>query len=215
MGAETQKSGHSANPAKTASQVIDFIRPKRPAKRFERVNQVTWKANGDPACVIYLGDDQWMARRNDQCCNPTTLAKAKSDAVAMIRTRVGDYTVERVTVSRKRGHKSTIDGSTLQLHQLDALTEIRKPAAEEQLRQPQPTPIGLKVRLCLEDEVPAIGCGWRVVTCQFRGSKVALLHAGYSATIKRADFKQILVGTRRARAMAVDGVGRTTGGTHG
>jgi hypothetical protein len=126
-----------------------------------------------------------------------------------------DFTARLCHKRRLGGHKSTIDGSILQLHQLDALTENRKPAIEEQLRQPQPSPIGLKVRLCLEDEVPAIGCGWRVVTCQFRRSKVALLHAGYSATIKRADFKQIVVGTRRARAMAVDGVGRTTGGTHG
>ena len=199
MGAKTQKSGPYADPAKTASQVIDFVRPKRPPKRFERVNQATWKANGDPACLIYLGDDRWMARRKDQCCNPTTLSKAKLDALAMIRTRVGDYTLDRVTVSRKRGHTSTIDDSILQLHQLDALTEFRKPAAEERVRQAQPTPIGFKVRLCLKDEAPAIGCGWRVVTCQFRGSKVTLHHAGCSATIKRARFKQILAATGRAK----------------
>jgi hypothetical protein len=57
------------------------------------------------------------------------------------------------------------------------------------------------VRIAIESEpeLQVLGCGWRVVTCQFRRSKV-LLHAGaQTATIKRKAFKDIIEATRRAR----------------
>jgi hypothetical protein len=56
---------------------------------------------------------------------------------------------------------------------------------------------GFRVRLCFNDEVPAIGSGWRVVTCQFRGGMVILHHAGYAGTIKRDVFKERVAATRR------------------
>jgi hypothetical protein len=37
----------------------------------------------------------------------------------------------------------------------------------------------------LQDEAPAIGSGQRLVMCQFRGKKIVLHHAGYTATIER------------------------------
>ena len=40
-------------------------------------------------------------------------------------------------------------------------------------------------------------CGWRIITCQFRGNKVLLHHNGNVATMKRIAFKE-LVSTLRA-----------------
>jgi len=57
---------------------------------------------------------------------------------------------------------------------------------------------GFTVALVLEDEAALIGCGYRVVLCQFRGTRVVLHHAGYTATIKRDVFKE-LVKLRRKR----------------
>ena len=56
---------------------------------------------------------------------------------------------------------------------------------------------GFRVRLMPQDEAPAIGSGQRLVTCQFRGTKVVLHHAGYTATIKRDVFKELVAANRR------------------
>jgi hypothetical protein len=40
---------------------------------------------------------------------------------------------------------------------------------------------------------------WRVVVCQFRGSKVLLHAGGQTATLKRKAFKELIEAARRAR----------------
>jgi hypothetical protein len=58
---------------------------------------------------------------------------------------------------------------------------------------------GFRVRLCVkaEKELQVLGCGWRIVTCQFRGNDVLLHHNGKIATMKWKAFKE-LVGAMRA-----------------
>jgi hypothetical protein len=62
-------------------------------------------------------------------------------------------------------------------------------------------PKGFRVRLCIEaeKELQVLGCGWRIVTCQFRGHKVLLHHNGTVATMKRAAFMALVAATRAAR----------------
>jgi hypothetical protein len=57
---------------------------------------------------------------------------------------------------------------------------------------------GFKVRICIEaeKELQILGCGWRVVICQFRGNKVLLHHNGNIATMKRKGFKELLAAIR-------------------
>jgi hypothetical protein len=37
-------------------------------------------------------------------------------------------------------------------------------------------PMGFRAHVCIESEkeLQGLGCGWRIVTCQFRGDKVVL-----------------------------------------
>jgi hypothetical protein len=60
---------------------------------------------------------------------------------------------------------------------------------------------GFQVRLCIEaeKELQVLGCGWRIVTCQFRGNKVLLHHNGTVATMKRVPFKALITANRVAR----------------
>lgn len=58
---------------------------------------------------------------------------------------------------------------------------------------------GFRVRLYLEDEVPAIGSGQRLVTVQFRGKRVRLCYGPYTATLKRDAFKDLVRLNRRYR----------------
>ncbi len=60
---------------------------------------------------------------------------------------------------------------------------------------------GFKVRIYIEGEkeLQALGCGWRIVTCQFRGNKVLLHHNKNVATMKRRAFKELLAEVRVAR----------------
>lgn len=63
---------------------------------------------------------------------------------------------------------------------------------------------GFRVRLCIEmeKELQILGCGWRIVTCQFRGDKVLLHHNGNVATMKRANFKRCIAnGACRNRSL--------------
>jgi len=64
-----------------------------------------------------------------------------------------------------------------------------------------PTVKGFQVRLCIEaeKELQILGCGWRIVTCQFRGNKVLLHHNGNVATMKRPAFKELLAANKRPR----------------
>jgi hypothetical protein len=50
-----------------------------------------------------------------------------------------------------------------------------------------------------EKELQILGCGWRIVTCQFRGDKVHLRDNGSIATMKRKAFKELLAAVRAVR----------------
>ena len=65
----------------------------------------------------------------------------------------------------------------------------------------QSAPKGFRVRLGSETEreLRVLGCGWRIVTCQFRGENVHLHHNGYTATMERKAFKELLAANRRLR----------------
>ena len=60
---------------------------------------------------------------------------------------------------------------------------------------------GFRLRICIEGEkeLQILGCGWRIVTCQFRGNKVLLHHNGNVATMKRKAFKELLAAIRAVR----------------
>jgi hypothetical protein len=60
---------------------------------------------------------------------------------------------------------------------------------------------GFRVRICIEaeKELQVLGCGWRVVTCQFRGKTVLLHHNGNIATLKRKAFKHLVAAMRAIR----------------
>jgi hypothetical protein len=61
---------------------------------------------------------------------------------------------------------------------------------------------GFRLRICVEDEkeLQILGCGWRIITCQFRGNKVLLHHNGNIATMKRTAFKELVAAVRASRA---------------
>jgi hypothetical protein len=60
---------------------------------------------------------------------------------------------------------------------------------------------GFRVRLCIgaEKELQVLGCGWRIVTCKFRGNKVLLHHNGNTATMKRPAFKALIAANKCLR----------------
>jgi hypothetical protein len=58
---------------------------------------------------------------------------------------------------------------------------------------------GFTLNLVFEDEALLIGCGYRLVLCQLRGKRVVLHHAGYTATIKRDVFKELVRANKRRR----------------
>jgi hypothetical protein len=60
---------------------------------------------------------------------------------------------------------------------------------------------GFRLRICVEaeKELQVLGCGWRIVTCQFRGNKVFLHHNGSIATMKRTAFKELMAALRAVR----------------
>jgi hypothetical protein len=60
---------------------------------------------------------------------------------------------------------------------------------------------GFRLRICVEDEkeLQILGCGSRIITCQFRGNKVLLHHNGNVATMKRKAFKELVAALRAVR----------------
>ena len=48
-------------------------------------------------------------------------------------------------------------------------------------------------------ELQVLGCGWRIVTCQFRGNNVLLHHNGSVASMKRQAFRDLVSANRRLR----------------
>jgi hypothetical protein len=60
---------------------------------------------------------------------------------------------------------------------------------------------GFRVRLGIdaEKELQILVCGWRIVTCQFRGKTVLLHHNGNVAKMKRQTFKEFVAANKRLR----------------
>jgi hypothetical protein len=60
---------------------------------------------------------------------------------------------------------------------------------------------GFRLRLCIdaEKELQVLGCGWRIVTCQFRGNNVLLHHNGSVASMKRQAFGDLISANRHLR----------------
>jgi hypothetical protein len=60
---------------------------------------------------------------------------------------------------------------------------------------------GFRLPICIETEkeLQVHGCGWRIVTCQFRGKTVLLHHNGNTATMKRDAFKTLIAANKRLR----------------
>jgi hypothetical protein len=60
---------------------------------------------------------------------------------------------------------------------------------------------GFRVSICIESEkeLQVLGCGWRIVTCQFRDNKILLHRNGNTATMKRKAFKALLAAMRAIR----------------
>ena len=61
---------------------------------------------------------------------------------------------------------------------------------------------GVRVRICIEGEkeLQVLGCGWRIVTSQFRGNNVLLHHNCNIATMKRTAFIELVAAVRASRA---------------
>ena len=51
----------------------------------------------------------------------------------------------------------------------------------------------------ISNELQVLGCGWRIVTCQFRGNNVLLHHNGSVASMKRQAFTDLVSGNRHLR----------------
>jgi hypothetical protein len=83
--------------------------------------------------------------------------------------------------------------------------ELRKAILETELVPPLK---GFLVRLYFELEAPDIGCGQRLVLCQFRANKVYLYHYREdgrwmrSTTIRRDVFKDLVAANKRYRIKA-------------
>jgi hypothetical protein len=72
-------------------KVVDpNIKTDVPAKLGHWAGYRTTKAL---ACIVDLGYRQWMARCGNEVCNPTGLAEAKRQALAMAVGGMGDYRV--------------------------------------------------------------------------------------------------------------------------
>ena len=61
------------------------MRPSRRPGGYRTTKALAW--------VIDLGYGQWMARCGNEVCNPTNLASAKRQALAMAKGACGDYVV--------------------------------------------------------------------------------------------------------------------------
>jgi len=130
-----------------------------------------WLASDSKANRI-IGDDRWWH------VNVTDLLKQRGERRSPIASwKPTAETLRRpiIVVGRNRPVKDTDD----------ALGVLK----------------GFKLRLCIETEkeLQVLGCGWRTVTCQFRGNNVLLHHSGNTATMKRKAFKELVVAMRAGR----------------
>jgi hypothetical protein len=103
-------------------------------------------------------------------------------------------------------HRSRYDNPVdLVNGRLRGKVELRKAILDAELAPPLK---GFLVRLYFELEAPDIGCGQRLVLCQFRGNKVCLYHYRQdgqwmrSTTIRRDVFKDLVAANKRYRIKA-------------
>jgi len=128
----------------------------------------------------------WIARVGNQADNPTTLGEAKSLAAQMVRGLPGDREVADPIYS---------------LNKWAALNAEQRAQDDEKPYVKSSAPKGLRVRLGITNhrKLQILGCGFRVITVQFRGKTVMLHHNGNTATIDRKDFKELVASNRRYR----------------
>ena len=81
------------------------------------------------------------------------------------------------------------------------VTNAMTPPPPRKTKAPALLPRGFRLRLCIdnEKELQVLGCGWRIVICQFRGSHILLHHNGSVGSMKRQAFKDLVVANRRLR----------------
>ena len=81
------------------------------------------------------------------------------------------------------------------------VTNAMTPPPPRKTKAPASPPKGFRLRLCIdtEKELQVLGCGWRIVTCQFRGNNVLLHHNGSVASMKRQAFRDLVSANRRLR----------------
>jgi len=128
----------------------------------------------------------WIARVGNQASNSTTLGEAKALAAQMVRGLSGDREVADPIYF---------------LNKWAALYADQRPQDDEKPDVKPSTHKGLRVRLGITNhrKLQGLGCGFRVVTVQFRGKTVVLHHNGNTATIDRKDFKELVASNRRYR----------------
>jgi hypothetical protein len=139
---------------------------------------VAWVMNVAP---LRNHPNAWIPRYREQAFGPTNY----HDAVAAAKRMAEPV----------NGH----DVASLDAHLNFMAAKFVDAAASDHSVEPKAR--GLRVRIAIESEkdLQILGCGWRVVTCQFRGTKVLLHHNGNAATMKRKAFKDLIEATRRAR----------------
>jgi len=197
-GQNTPKPHHDLKTQNLDSEPIDIVERICPEIRthtpsWKRVNECTWKLTRGSvtAWVMNVGTEAnhpraWIARVGDQASNPTTLGEAKSLAAQMIRGLPGDREVA---------------DPIFFLNKWAALYADQKPQDEEKPYVKPIAPKGFRVRLGITNhrKLQVLGCGFRVVTVQFRRKTIMLHHNGNTATIDRTDFKDLVASNRRYR----------------
>ena len=179
-------------------QPIDIIERICPEIRtytpsWKRINECTWKLSRGHVTAYVMNvapttnhPRAWIARYDDQASDPTTLGEAKSIASQMIRGLPGDRTV---------------GDQIFFLNKWAALFADQRAEDEEKPYVEPIAPKGFRVRLGImgEHRLQVLGCGFRVMTIQFRGEKVLLHHNGNTAVIDRAGFKELVASNKAYR----------------
>ena len=86
-------------------------------------------------------------------------------------------------------------------HFIRGVTNAMTPPPPRKTKAPALLPRGFRLRLCIdnEKELQVLGCGWRIVICQFRGHMILLHHHKNVATMKREAFSDVVAANRRLR----------------
>jgi hypothetical protein len=180
---------HDLQPIDIVERICPEIRTHTPS--WKRINEGTWKLTRArvTAWVMNVAPEAkhpraWIARCGDQASNPTTLGETKALAAQMIRGLPGDREgADPIYFLNRWG------------------AHFVRPQSEDEPYVEPVAPKGLRVRLSImgERKLQVLGCGFRVVTIQFKGKVVLLHHNGKTAAIDRAAFKELVASNRRYR----------------